>query len=90
MAGRKSGEAKADAGQNDLDKAMEYVKTELGELYSIALFRKVSPINSGFPILRPRWYATWLFTQGLRFEQNFKTVKLDAACRPEINFGHSR
>ena len=43
--------------KNDLEKALAYVEAELGDLYSIAIFRKQIPTSHGFPILRPRWYA---------------------------------
>lgn len=51
-----------EAAQNDLDKALAYVEDQLGDLYSIAVFRKQIPTSHGFPILRPRWYAPRLLT----------------------------
>ena len=64
MMNRKSGENQADSTstdpQNDLDSALKFVQSELGDLYSIAVFRKHNPTSLGFPILRPRWYATCL------------------------------
>ena len=62
MTNRSSGETgpETEGSSNDLNKALELMKKELGELYSIMVFRKQSPLNLGIPMLRPRWYATSL------------------------------
>ena len=49
------GDAKSD--KNDLEKALAYVSEMLGDMYSIAVFRKQAPTKHGFPMMRPRWYA---------------------------------
>ena len=55
--------------RSDLQKALDFVQKELGTLYSIYCWRKCQPMDRGFPILRPRWYAsrmnvclTWVWT----------------------------
>ena len=56
MTNRSSGETgpETEGSSNDLDKALDFMKKELGELYSVI------PLNLGIPMLRPRWYATSL------------------------------
>ena len=44
--------------RSDLQKALDFVQKELGTLYSIYCWRKCQPMDRGFPILRPRWYAS--------------------------------
>ena len=46
-----------DDGRNDLEKALDYIRSELGECYDMSVLRNQSPVNYGFPMLRPRWYA---------------------------------
>ena len=53
--------------KSDLEKALAYIEKEIGSLYCIYCFRKCQPLDHGFPIHRPRWYASrrnmrYLFT----------------------------
>jgi len=54
-------ETSASSTQNDLEKVIEILRSKLGSLYAIHVFRKCSPMQHGFPVLRPRWYVALLF-----------------------------
>lgn len=59
MSQRSSGDGAAD-GVSDLEKALQYIEKQLGTLYFISIFRTHTPVQQGFPVLRPRWYASSL------------------------------
>ena len=60
MTNRSSGTQNEEETKNDLEKALQYIDKQVSDLYLISIFRNQSPVAHGYPMMRPRWYASRL------------------------------